>query len=198
MKKLALFLVFFATVLFAQAQYPWKDQMDHTFQHMDKSGITTGLLEDYSMPLADITRYQGNSALTDDGLVTLEVWRKIYGTLTTADINGTQPLPLLSGINTNIEQASAGNVIPLALMWVNYQKLQEDALSSGQMRVENTDQLHNNTGSTPLNQRMAVAATPAENVAWFGAVDFLYDASLFITHGQNGQPYAHLVRNLRY
>jgi hypothetical protein len=80
MKKLTLFLIFFFVFFVAKAQTPWQNSMNYVFQHMDKSGISTGLLEDYSMPLADLKRYHGgtgpwiavNPAWEDSALVTME------------------------------------------------------------------------------------------------------------------------------
>jgi hypothetical protein len=80
MKNLTLFFSLFMVTFATQAQGPWQTRMDHIFQHVNKSSITTGLLADYAMPLADLKRYHGgtgpwiavNPAWADSALVTME------------------------------------------------------------------------------------------------------------------------------
>lgn len=50
-------------------QIPFNEQMDHVFEHLDLSAVTTGLLLNRSFPTIDVTRYHGNA-----GHDTLKRW----------------------------------------------------------------------------------------------------------------------------
>ena len=81
MKNLTYFL--FLLPLFALAQInvnnEWKISINTTFQNLDKTKISSGLLLDYAMEFTDVTAYNG--VLTDTTYIDINVMGDIYKTL---------------------------------------------------------------------------------------------------------------------
>ena len=78
MKNLTYFLFLFP--LFALAQInvnnDWKNSINATFQNLDKTKISSGMLLDYAMEFTDVTAYNG--ALTDTTYIDINVLDDIY------------------------------------------------------------------------------------------------------------------------
>ena len=81
MKNLTYFL--FLLPLFALAQInvsnDWKNSINATFQNLDKTKISSGLLLDYAMEFTNVTAYNG--VLTDSTYIDINVIGDIYKTL---------------------------------------------------------------------------------------------------------------------
>ena len=81
MKNLTYFLFLFP--LFALAQInvnnDWKNSINATFQNLDKTKISSGMLLDYAMEFTDVTAYNG--VLTDSTYIDINVIGDIYKTL---------------------------------------------------------------------------------------------------------------------
>ena len=70
------------------AQNPGQDftnRMNHIFQHVDKSKITTGLLSDYGLQLVEPKYFNGIPA--DSNYVSMDTWRLLYSGMFTSKIN---------------------------------------------------------------------------------------------------------------
>ena len=81
MKNLTYFLFLFP--LFALAQInvnnDWKNSINATFQNLDKTKISSGMLLDYAMEFTNVTAYNG--VLTDSTYIDINVMGDIYKTL---------------------------------------------------------------------------------------------------------------------
>ena len=81
MKKFTLLLIL--VPLFALAQInvnnDWKNSINATFQNLDETKISSGMLLDYAMEFTDVTAYNG--ALTDTTYIDINVLDDIYKTL---------------------------------------------------------------------------------------------------------------------
>jgi len=89
MKRVFLFL---ATGLMMNvhltAQNPgqnYTNRMNHIFQYVDKSKITTGLLSEYSVQMVDPKYFNGVPA--DSNYVDMDTWRMLYSGMFTSKIN---------------------------------------------------------------------------------------------------------------
>lgn len=75
--------ILFLLPLFALAQInvnnDWKNSINATFQNLDKTKISSGMLLDYAMEFTDVTAYNG--ALTDSTYIDINVMGDIYKTL---------------------------------------------------------------------------------------------------------------------
>ena len=74
MKKFTLLLFLIPLLCSAQINVnnDWKNSINPTFQNLDKTKISTGLLLDYAMEFTDVTAYNG--ALTDTTYIMLMCW----------------------------------------------------------------------------------------------------------------------------
>ena len=63
------------------------NHVDHVFEHLDLSQVPTGLLEDYTMRLIPLERYDGQS-LEDSTALDLNTFSRIYYRLTGASVGG--------------------------------------------------------------------------------------------------------------
>ncbi|OYQ42804.1 hypothetical protein [Flavobacterium aurantiibacter] len=81
MKKIYLCLLFTPFVLNAQINIDrtWKDAINRTFQHLDKTKVQSGILLDYGMEFTNVTAYNG--VLTDSTDINTNVLGDIYKTL---------------------------------------------------------------------------------------------------------------------
>ena len=81
MKKFTLLLIL--VPLFALAQInvnnDWKNSINATFQNLDKTKISSGMLLDYAMEFTNVTAYNG--VLTDSTYIDINVMGDIYKTL---------------------------------------------------------------------------------------------------------------------
>ncbi len=85
------------------AQTADRVELDKIYQHINKSAITTGYLNDYGSAVLYKVRYNG--LLTDSNFVpNMNVFRLTLNDLLSAKINPTAPnLPSVETVNTTIE-----------------------------------------------------------------------------------------------
>ena len=103
--------------------------MDMIFEHIDKSKIETGLLSDYGCLL--VNPYSYNGILSDTNYVSMEIWKILYLCMYTTKINEKaaliEPQQVLDKLNQNSP----------ALLFLQYNQLNEKALDNGQLILEN-------------------------------------------------------------
>jgi len=123
-----------------------------------------------------------NGALSDSNKVDMNVWRMNYSTLLTARINGSNPIPGLSTVNTTItstENSNPGvNVITTLYADINY--LRPDAITSNLLSASN-NQLYDVSGrsQSPYYSNRVFAASPTVGYAMTGTPSFIFSQSLF-------------------
>jgi hypothetical protein len=108
----------------------FKNQLVALFQDMDKSRITSGLLADYSVELAEIAPFNGIPS--DTNYVDASIWLNLYSSIYDAKINDRINLENPETVANRFKNASRSNsVVPLAIMHYEYDKLDDDALKKG-------------------------------------------------------------------
>lgn len=189
MKKLfTLTLSMLSIILYAQND-PLREKLDHVFTNINKSQVPTGFLEEYGNPFLPLDVFNG--VLTDSNKLTMDIWRQVYATLYSSRIYGTNPLPSLIDVNTSVDLAEAwyydhdkhsesDNVIPVLMLYVPYNYLRPDAITSKLLRVQD-DQLYDVAGrvKSPYSNRTCFAATPSILAAPNRTASFVFKPELF-------------------
>ena len=112
------------------------DAINDVFQYVDKSRVPSGILEEYSFRFAPLRLFAGT--LQDSNRTTATVWRLLYGSVLSGNINGSCPLPLLPDLNAALQtQVGAGPAIPLLVQRLDYATLRPDAVSAGLLTGQN-------------------------------------------------------------
>ncbi|MEI7677034.1 MAG: hypothetical protein WCJ03_09660 [Bacteroidales bacterium] len=83
-KITGLLLVYFIAGLGLKAQN-YADTINHIFEHVDKTRITTGLLSDYGIQMVEFSNFNGIPA--DSNYVDINTWKKLYVGIYTSKIN---------------------------------------------------------------------------------------------------------------
>ena len=100
------------------------------WRDLDASVVSTGILHDRVLPLADLQRQTGDAAAPP---VTTARWRQMLHELTRAA--GSAPTwPTVAALRADARLARAAHRIPLALLNVRYNQVAPDALARGLLR----------------------------------------------------------------
>jgi len=100
------------------AQDPYTNRMNHIFQYVDKSRITTGLLSDYGLQMVEPVYFDGVPA--DSNYVEMSTWKMLYAGMFTSKINNNVSLTLPETVFTQIDNATHATAVPLAMMHYQY------------------------------------------------------------------------------
>ena len=122
--------IFLLCVLFSKAQViwdtlPYKQYSDFKLQNLDKSIITSGILYDRMMPIADIERYKQQDQFTDT--TGPRHWAQAYYELYNSAYNTSgwitpQALDAALDINPNLD-----NGIPIGILNFKYNLMDSNA-----------------------------------------------------------------------
>jgi len=158
------------------AQNPGQDftnRMNHIFQYVDKSKVTTGLLSDYGLQFVEPKYFNGVPA--DSNYVDMDTWRMLYSGMFSSKINNNVSLADPETIFDAIDNATHAIAVPVVMMHYQYNALNEDALnpSKNMLKIVNGDQLQDvQGGNSPYLVKQLFAVAPKElhfesNVACF-------------------------------
>ena len=136
-KLAGLILALILIAIFSKAQDALRNELNTIFQNIDKSQVPTGFLEEYGAGLVPLDVFNGQ--LTDSNRLDIDLCRYAYGSLYTAHIYGSNPLPSLAGVNVSVNSFSNYNMnvlaVPLAL--ISYSQLREDAVNENLFTISN-------------------------------------------------------------
>jgi hypothetical protein len=151
------------------------DSINRVFQAVNKSRVTSGILEEYGLQFINHTPFTGTNGYSTANQLDINRWRAIYGDLYGARINSNAAaMPSLAAVNQALDQYAADANVELAVLHFNYHSIRTDALSSGAIQSTN-NRLYDVAGRDPyqLNTAFAVAATdavlPSANPAFISA-----------------------------
>ena len=82
-------------------------RMNHIFQYVDKSRITTGLLSDYGLQMVEPKYFDG--VPSDSNYVSMDTWRMLYSGMFSSKIN--------NNVSLTAHPIQLINRIPLALVY---------------------------------------------------------------------------------
>lgn len=141
MKKLYLLLLLTVVGLarlHAQSNDPTRATLDNIFAPLDKAQVPTGFLAEYGLPLVPLDIFNGTP--TDSSRTTPDGFRFIYGTIYSARIYGSNPLPTLQTFNARVTaaEATAGpQTISLMVQNITYATVRSDAFSANLLSFQN-------------------------------------------------------------
>ena len=101
--------------------YDFVCRMNHIFQHVDKSRITTGLLSDYGLQMIEPRYFDGVPA--DSNYVDITTWRMLYSGIFSSKINNNVSLTAPEAVFSQIGNATHANAVPVAMMHYQYNAL---------------------------------------------------------------------------
>lgn len=160
-----------------------RQYLSNMFANVDKTQIPAPYLEEYGYRFLPLRLFNG--ALVDSSRTTLTLWRQLYATVVSGNINGPDDLPALADLNTQIRaQTAASGAIPLVIQRLDYAALRPDAIQAGLLTGRN-DQLFDvpNRPASPYLLKTLFAASPARNVAATGNVSFVFTQALHVQSG---------------
>ncbi len=160
-----------------------RQYLDQMFAPVDKTQVPTPYLEEYGFRFAPLRLFAG--ALQDSNRTTATLWRQLYATVLSGNINGANALPLLPALNTALQtQVAASAAIPLLVQRLDYATLRPDAISAGLLTGQN-EQLYDVPGraQSPYRVRTLFAAAPARNSVPTGDVSFIFTQALYVQQG---------------
>ncbi|WP_310394078.1 T9SS type A sorting domain-containing protein [Hymenobacter sp.] len=160
--------------------------LDNMFANLDKTQVPTPYLEEYGFRFAPLRLFAGT--LQDSNRTTATLWRLLYGTVLSGNINGPCALPMLPDLNTALRtQTTASPAIPLLVQRLDYATLRPDAVSAGLLTGQN-EQLFDVPGrpQSPYQVRTLFAAAPARSTVPTGDVSFVFTQALHVQSGGGG------------
>ena len=141
-KTTLLWLLCWITSLSASAQTTppvdsVRQYLDHMFANVDKTQVPTPYLEEYGNRLAPLRLFAGS--LQDSNRTTATLWRLLYASVLSGNINGPATLPTPPDHNVALrKQMVASPAIPILVQRLDYATLRPDAISAGLLRGQFT------------------------------------------------------------
>ena len=184
MKNFNVKILFFFLILAQStlAQDAYRTKMNSVFQNVDKTQASTQYLKEYGYPFLAMDNFNGT--LLDSNLLDMNAWRMLYGTFGTSYVgSNSPPIPQLSSINTTVANYVETGVIPVSLLYTNYNDLRPDALSANLMTYSN-EQLYDVAGRTqnPYRTQTLFAAAPSISYASTPVTKFMFNCDLITSN----------------
>lgn len=183
-KKILLltFLLLISLLIKAQSGLSdYKSRVDYIFANVDHSQVSTGLLSDYGLQIIPPEYYDG--VLRDSNEVDIKAWRKLYAGMDYSRFNGNCYLPgqndVFNAIASSIPASS--QPVPLVTMLVNYNRLRDDAYTSGLVTINN-DQIFNVSGNNPYETKTLFAVAPVLLDFNISSIQFVLSSNLFFSN----------------
>ncbi len=161
MKKQLLLSIAMVVATLAMAQTPEQEianRIHYVFAKLNKNEVPTGVLSNYGVQPIDLEYYNGIPA--DSNYVDLKNFTLLYAGLYTSKINNKISLPTPDAIVQKIETANSSTATPVAFMNYRYNKLREDAVDKGLVKVVNDQIIRIPNTASPYETKTLFAVTP--------------------------------------
>lgn len=158
----------------------------HVFQHLNLSQVPSGLLTDRALPLTNLRYFNGQ--MPDSAWTNPLRCQLIYATLAGAVVNANAPQLPASALGRPAATLDAGNPIPLKILFYNYHRLREDAITAGLLSISN-NQLHHvpNSPASPYQPAQVLAAAPWVSVPFLQGKTYTFVPELLTNAGTDVQ-----------
>ena len=178
-KKITAILYFiFATIqLFGQN---YTETINHIFQQVDKSKISTGILADYGVQVIDLGAFNGIPA--DSNYVAMDTWKMLYGGLYSSKINGNATLFSTDTVINRISNQIDGASVSLAMMQFKYNKLNDNAVALGLLQIVNGQIIEINGAASPYLDKQLFAVAPKSTLFNSRTASFVFKSSLWFSN----------------
>jgi len=144
------------------SQTSFRDKIRTVFQNVDKTQASTQYIKECGYPFLAMDRYNG-ILLADSNLLDMNSWRMLYGSFATSYVGTNVPaIQQLSTFNTTVANYEKMGVIPVSILYTNYNDLRPDALSLNLMTYSN-NQIFDVAGRSqnPYRTQTLFAAAPS-------------------------------------
>ncbi len=176
---LCVLLTFSVGKLNAQDTTTTKGLLEYIFQHIDKSQVPTGFLEEYGCPMLPMMTFNGT--LTDSNRIDMHLWRTLYFQLQTGYCgSGANPLPAITTVNTSIKQNS-GDTVAIPLLIGEYNTVKSNAFTGNLLSYNSsTRQIFDVAGrpQSPYELKKLFAASPDKHVSLTGSETFVIKSNI--------------------
>ena len=100
------------------------DSITRVFQAVDKTRITSGILEEYGLQFIDHTPFTGTNGYSAANQLTINSWRALYGDLCGARINSNaQAMTSLATVNQALERYAGDANVELPILHFDYHSI---------------------------------------------------------------------------
>ena len=158
----------------------WFNTIGLIFQDLDRTPVTTGLLADYGMYLANVNKFNG--IRSDTNHVVYEEWQALYTTLFSSQFNNNTTLTQPETVFDQVEDVAVQNTghEMLVGMHYRYERIRADAVTSNLLSVEN-NKLYDvpNRTQSPYEMADCFAIAPKYEVLDGATHSFLFKPELF-------------------
>lgn len=152
-----------------------KAKMDFIFEHLDKNKVETGLLSDYGCLWTEPYAYEG--ILSDTNYVSMATWKGLYLSMYTTRINNKTTLREPQLVFNSLRDDSP------ALLHMQYNRLDEDAVNNGLLRFENNQLWETGRSGCPyLKKDLFAVALP--DIEYHSQVSFTFRKENYISNLQ--------------
>jgi len=174
---LLLLIIVLPTSMVGQA---YKDSINHIFQNVDKSKISTGLLSDYGVQAVELESFNGIP--NDSNYVDINTFQLLYNGLYSSKINSNASLIIPDTITQRINNATTASPSPLVMMHFQYNKLNDDAVNLGLLQVIN-NQIYDVSGAaSPYFTKQLFAVAPISTSFNTLTASFVFSQSMWYTN----------------
>ncbi|MFT4804784.1 MAG: hypothetical protein ACI9YE_001991 [Psychroserpens sp.] len=183
--KNKLLLITLLLCFFAKAQNnDYANRIEHIFENINPSKVTTGFLKDYGISLVDIEK--ANGVLSNENQVNRSQFVSIHNSLYTMRIGNTVSDFIDPAAFTNtLNNATTSNDVDvvLATQHYNYQQYKENAYINGDVNVVD-DQIFDINGRNPYEIKTLVAAAALTQKVKGDTFSFLLPSNLMFSFNQ--------------
>ncbi len=171
---------------YAQTTDPVRQKLDQIFANLNKSQVPTGRLAEAAVPLAPLQNFDGWN-LSDSSRADMDGFRHLYATAQSSRVAGADTLPSLSTFNRRVLAAApttSSGAIPIAVQYIGYASLREDAETAGLVRFQN-EQLFDVAGrsESPYQTAVLFAAAPERTYSATPTVSLVLRRNLYLATG---------------
>lgn len=107
-----------------------RQYLNTMFANVNKALVPAPYLEEYGYRFLPLRLFNG--ALADSNRTNSTLWRQLFASVVSGNINGPDNLPALADLNTQLRtQTTASGAIPLVVQRINYAALRPDAIRAG-------------------------------------------------------------------
>ncbi|RIH65996.1 hypothetical protein D1164_06945 [Mariniphaga sediminis] len=114
-----IFCLFFQNVLAQSTDF--RSQMNTIFEDVDLSQVPSGILFDYGLNLVDDSLYNGT--VTNDNILSPQVWKSLYTDLWSSQITTTGSMPNVEDINAAIDTHASGEATVIPVLFYEYHRI---------------------------------------------------------------------------
>ena len=178
--KFIFFFIVNSYLLTAQDAYQTK--IASIFQNVDKSQVPTKHLKEFGYNLMPMDVFNG--ILADTNVLDMTAWRLLYGSFYSSYVGASTPsVPLLSSVNTTINNYEITDAIPISLLYVNYNDLRPDAISANLLTGSN-EQLSDVAGRSdiPFRSQTMFAAAASFEQSYTATTKFIFNCDLIFSN----------------